>query len=513
MATTGLIDVPPVNSVIRRELWFARALRVLSALSVVCVLCFVVTMLRARHELTPVESIVGAQSSMLARDGTLYYGLKDYPYTVCAYMPIFYFLEAAFARLGAPVILAGRLVSFLALLASFAICWRIVMVYTENRYAAWIAMLLASSSALLLNWGTTAQVDMLAVTLSIAGFYQFSRYYIRGENTLFWAGLCAALAFFTKQTMLAAPAAMFVLLLVRNRKTALLFGSILGGSIAVIALAINAALSGRFFGNTVFANINPFDIEKLFQHLQYFALVPGALVLVLAAALSRLVRGRSFALVIYFGLSTLLFLALAGKVGSDFNYQLEATLLLIICVCAGLVELNFFELCFRNSKSWVTLLQVPLGVFLLVNYRMVVPETITRSLRENFFRTEMAAVEPYIRNASGRVFSTEPDPLLRLRGELDIEPLIYGLLVRAGRIDPEPLRRDLSNAALPLVILHDDIFHGTPDPNLEIGGLQPVHLAEVRQHYRLVNHIPGPYLGGIYVYQPIAARTPQAKDH
>jgi hypothetical protein len=137
----------------------------------------------------------------------------------------------------------------------------------------------------------------------------------------------------------------------------------------------------------------------------------------------------------------------------------------------------------------------------------VAPDSIARFWKENLFRTEMAAVEPYIRNASGRIFSTDLDPVVRLRGELDVEPLIYGLLVRAGRIDPEPVRRDLSRAALPLVILYEDISHPISDPSLEIARLQPAQLAEFRRHYRLVDHIPGPYLEGIYVYQPIAADT------
>jgi hypothetical protein len=489
----------------RTERLFGRALRVLSVLCVLSVACYLVTMVRARHELTGPESVVGAQSTMLAHDGTLYYSLKDYPYTVCAYMPIFYFLEAGFVRLGLPALLGGRLISFCALLASFWLCWRMTLLYTNNRYAAWIATLLASGSILLLNWGTTGQVDMLAVTFSMAGFYQFSRCYLRGESTLLWAGLFAAAAFFTKQTMLAAPAAMFILLLFKNRTRALLFGAALGGSIAALALGINALLDGRFFSNTVFANINPFDLGKLAQHLEYLALLAGPLLVVFAIAVPRLARSRSAPLVVYFGLATALFLLLASKVGSDSNYQLEPTLLLIVCTSAGLAELNFFELNFRGSKSWITLLQLPVAVFLLNNYRIAVPDTIGRFWKENMFRAEMARVEPYLRSSSGRIFSADLDPLVEVRGRIDIEPLIYGLLVGAGRIDPEPVRRDFARAAFPLVILYEDVSNPIPDPSLEIARLPPAQLAEFRRHYRLVDHIPGPYLGGIYIYKPLAA--------
>ncbi len=488
----------------RRERVFRGALRVFSVLSILFLMGYVFTMFRARHEFSQPESVVAAQSSMLEHDGTLYYSLKDYPYTVCAYMPIFYFLEAAGIRAGLPAILTGRLISLAALLASFALCWRLALLYTGNRYAAWIAALLAASSTLLLNWGTIAQVDMLAVALSMAGFYQFSRYYVRGENTLLWAGLFAAAAFFTKQTMLAAPAAMFILLLFRNRKTALLFGFALSGSIAAVALGINTALGGRFFANTVLANINPFDLEKLTQHLTYFGLISGSLVVALAIALPRMVRGRSAPLLVYFGIAAVLFLTLASKVGSDSNYQLEPTLLLIVCTCAGLVELNLFDLVFRNSRSYVTLLQGLVVLFMVQNYRIAIPDTIARYLKENLFRAEMAALDPYLNKANGKIFSVDLDPIALSRGRLDVEPLIYGLLVSAGRIDPEPVRRDLAAAAFPLVILYEDVDHPIPDASLEIARLQEVHLAELRKHYHLVDHINGPYLGGIYIYQPVA---------
>jgi hypothetical protein len=361
---------------------------------------------------------------------------------------------------------------------------------------------MAASSIPLLGWGSTGVVDTLAVSFSIAAFYQFSKFYVRGENTLLWAGLLSVAAFFTKQSMLAGPAAMCVLLLFKNRKTAILFGAALGGTIAALALGINAALNGRFFADTVFAMIQPFELDKVWLHAQYVGLVSGALILVFAATVAHLARSRSVAILVYFGFAVLILAAMTPKTGSDSNYHIEPTLLLIACVSAGLVEINFFELCFRNSKSWVTLLQIPVGLFLVMNYRLVVPEMLNRYFRETQARAEMTAVEPYIRAASGPIFAAEMDPVVRIRGRLDVEPIIYSLLVAAGRIDPELVRKDLSRGAIPLVILYEDLSNPLADQSREIGRLLPIHAEEVREHYHLVEHIPGPNLGGIYVYQP-----------
>jgi hypothetical protein len=82
------------------------------------VLCQLVIQFWAQNEFTQPESIVGAQATMLARDGTLYYDLNRYPHTVAAYMPFFYWLSAGLIKLGLPVFLAGRLWSSAAVQAS-----------------------------------------------------------------------------------------------------------------------------------------------------------------------------------------------------------------------------------------------------------------------------------------------------------------------------------------------------------------------------------------------------------
>src|ERR1700688_1400640 len=126
---------PPVVS------WFRRGMWVASALAALVILRYVATMRRTVNELSPPESVVAAQSLMLAQDGTLYYDLKHYPFTVCAYMPSFYWLQSGFIRAGWSAFHAGRWISFAALLGLIALCGRIALLYTGDRHAAWVASL------------------------------------------------------------------------------------------------------------------------------------------------------------------------------------------------------------------------------------------------------------------------------------------------------------------------------------------------------------------------------------
>lgn len=478
-----------------------------SVLAAIVLLCYVATMLWSANELSPPESAVAAQSLMLVHDGTLYYDLKHYPYTVCAYMPSFYWLESGSIRAGMPAFHAGRWISFAALLGLLALCGRLTLLYTGDRNAAWVASLAAASSSLLGYWGTIGQVDMLAAFFAVAAFYNYSRFEVRGANSLWIAGVYAALALFTKQTMVAAPAAIFLCLWMRDRKKALWFALLLGGGLAAAVLAVNAALDGRFLTNTVFANMNPFSGAKFLAQFRYFVSVSFGMLVIVAVSLGRMLRGRGLAPCVYLALAVLVFVGTAAKVGSDTNYQIESTLLLAVCTAIGLHQIKFFELYFQRSKSWITLLLIPLALHMAIGYRVSANALMARLVNEKLYRAEIEQLAPYVQPSGGLVLSTDFNSMVRLRQRMDIEPLIYNLLVSVHMIDPEPVRRDLERGAFSTVILSEDVFQPRQVRDAEIGTLPTIQLEEVRRHYRLVRHVPGPFLDGVYVYQPVLKET------
>ena len=383
------------------------------------------------------------------------------------------------------------------------VCGRIALLYTGDRNAAWVASLAVASSSLLGSWGTIGQVDTLAAFFAIAAFYNYSRFEVRGANSLWIAVVYAALAIFTKQTMVAAPVAIFFCLLTRDRKKALWFAGILGGGVAAAALAINAALDGRFLANTVFANLNPLSAAKLLSQFRYFVSISFGMLAIVAVSFGRMLRGRAFAPCVYLILAALVFLGTAAKVGSDTNYQIEATLLLAVCAAIGLHQIDFFQLYFARSKSWITLLLIPLALHMAIGYRVSANVLLGRLMNEKLFRAEIDQLKPYVQPSGGLVLSTDFNAMVRLRQRMDVEPLIYNLLVSVHKIDPEPIRRDLASGAFSTVILSEDVFQPAPFGDAEIGTLPSSQLEEVRKHYRLIQHVPGPFLAGVYVYQPV----------
>jgi hypothetical protein len=81
--------------------------------------------------------------------------------------------------------------------------------------------------------------------------------------------------------------------------------------------------------------------------------------------------------------------------------------------------------------------------------------------------------------------------------------------VHGGRIDPAPLTRDLEAGAIPVVILYWDLSKPF-DKDPELPALPDSQMDLIRKHYRMVRHVAGPYLDGVYVYQPLAqvSQTP-----
>jgi hypothetical protein len=474
---------------------------VLAVIVGACLATMLGTAMWAENEFTQPESIVASQSAMLARDARLYYSLQDYPYTVCAYMPVYYLLEAVLHLAGLPTRTAGRLISFTAFLALLVFAWRIVRLYTDDARYAWLAALLAGSTPLLLTWGTVGQVDMLAVASSLAAFYFFSRWWRSGDATLGRAGTFALAALFVKQTMIAAPAAMFVLLLIRRPRTALRFACAVGGVALALVVSINTLLNGRFLLNTVLTNINPFVLDKLHDQLGYFGVALG--ILLFTAMLGvRAARGRALsAPFLYLALALSVLLLTCAKLGSDSNYQLESAILIIICACISLHALDFFPRVACGSKHWVTLLPIALAMQFMIGFWMTGLALAARVTNEQQLTAETQALRPYLQ-ADGRVISTEVNATHQIRGAIDHEPLIYTLLVDAGRIAANRVQRDISDGRFSTIVLYENVFAGPPGFDAEIPSLPPAHLEAVRKRYRLVTHIPGPRLRGVFVYQP-----------
>lgn len=494
------------DSALKGRVVYQRILSVFSVLAALAIGLHAAVAVAAVNELTWVESIIAAQSRTFAEHGALYYDLRNYPYTICAYMPSFYLLEAGLYRLGVPLLQAGRLISLAAMLSILWLLWRTIKTYTGDKYAAWTGLVLAGVTQLLVSWSTVAQSDVLAVAFTLASLYFYSRHHVLGENTLTLAAICALAGLLTKQTVIAAPVAIFLLLIRPRPGLALQFAAKVAGVGGLIVLGLDFWLDGRFLFNTVFANLNPFAWYKFHQQLQAAFFAALCLLPIVALGVRRAFRAGLGGPFVYLACATLVFLATCGKIGSASNYRIELSIALILCTCLCLHALDFFPLVFRQSRSWVTLLLLPLGVYAVQNLRFISDSLRDEIAFERGFSAQTSALRPLLAG-KGRILSADINALFRTGRPVAVETLIYRLLVEAGRVDPTKLNLDLEAGVFSRILLYEDV-NQAPGTNPEIPRLTQAQSAIIRDRYRLVARIPGPYFYGLYVYEPRAASPP-----
>ena len=457
----------------------------------------------ARHSLTQVESIIAIQARMLAQGEGLYSDLDSFPYTVSPYGPLFYGASALLQLAGLAPLAAGRLVSIAALLATLWLCNSLMARWGIGEFERRVGLALLASAGVIGNWGVVAQSDMLALAFSVAALERYAAYEAnRNRGTLAAAGLFIALAIFTKQSFIAAGAAVCVALLISQWRRGLLFAGALAAAGVAAALGLQAVTGGGYLSNALLANLNPFAWSKLAQHVEHFVLVSGGLAIVAGSALAR--RGNLLpALHLYTGFSLAVWLLTAPKIGSDLNYQLEPTLALCLAAAWSLERLRFFELVARHDPRWVTLLQLPLLLHLVLNSGVAVQSGIARMAREQMAQQQLASLAPWLDPARGRLLSVEIDPMLHAERPLEVEPLIYTLLVEAGVTNPAPLSRALEAGEFSTVLLYQDFDDvASPEAHPELPSLPPSQLEILRTRYRRTAHVPGPLLNGVYVYEP-----------
>lgn len=472
----------------------------LLGMAVLSLAAYVFTALWASNEFSQVESIVGLQSRALSEGEPLYHTLTTYPFSVRAYMPIFYTVSAVLQRAGLEVLSAGRLISLAALGGILFLIWRTAWLYTRERAIAWLALALGSVSQLLAGWGTIGQVDMLAICLSFGGFYQFSRYRLEGVRSLDLAAWFCVAGLFTKQTVLAVPAAIALSLLLSEPRKALRFAAIVGGAGGVMVLTADWFTNGRFLANTVFANMNPFVLRKLAEQVtNAIPLFLPLLVIVgcgLVAARGRMQTEPFLHLAFAIGV----YILTAGKLGSERNYQLEIAVSLALCAGISLHSLDFAGHLARRSLHWITVLVLQLGVYGVQNVRIAYADLMGRYANELLLDAQYAEIGELV-SGPGRVLSTDSNLLLRAGKAIEVEPLIYRLLVEAGRIDPASVCHDLETQAFQSIVLYEDVS-GKPDLRPEIPRLTEPQMEIIRQRYQLQKFAAGPYVGGVFVYQP-----------
>lgn len=294
------------------------------------------------------EAAVAYHGLKFVQSGKIYPSINEPPYTPVAYMPLYYVLLGIPAKLGHlgldGVLRVGRTMSVLAYLLIA------LLVYRWGRREGAAPTLAFIGAALVIGqydafpWNVTARPDFLAILLTFLGLYVLSC--ADSEWLVMASGICLSLALLLKQSVIAAPLAAGVWLLLQRR---LRSAAILTASTVLPVLGCVAVLQVR--GDHFFANMSALGhaghssqgaldlVHREFGGANAEYTLIGLAIIGVVCAYLKPTASRTL-IALYFLTSWLVALRTISHIGSNYNYFLEPWAVSSLLAILGLMQLH-----------------------------------------------------------------------------------------------------------------------------------------------------------------------------
>ena len=430
------------------------------------------------------------------------------PYVISPYGPLLYWIEAPLVRWfgggSGAGFGAGRLLSLLATFAAGVLLVLLLHRWTGSWRTALLFGALYPCLPQVGVWAATMRSDSLAVMLSLAGLYVVAA----GDKTRRWASvLFPAAVFFlaailVKPTLVAAPAAVFLSMVVRKEwRAALGFGAAMVTGILLAFFWMQHVTAGAFLVQLAGSHPEPYTLR---HYLRVAAMVmreqaiPTAM---LAAFVVVSVKRRALTLPLLFIVMALLSTLSAGMAGASANHFMAWGA--AVCIGAGMA----YQLAEESADRFTRAL-VPLVLFAMVA-SVLATSTLSWLLWNDTSTTEgplqafgkwlpyqqrifpidtevprdCIELQDYLASLPGKNVVSENTGAAILAGKtlLVTDPYSYGQLVLAGKLPGTPLEQMLREHRVDAVVLGQDVARlRTADFNR----WPPSFLDAVEQNYK-----------------------------
>lgn len=433
---------------------------------------------------------------------------QGYPYVIASYVPLYYVVCGLAAKLTGPSFLGGRLISVLSALALALCCGLVVWDHTKRRFPAFLAGGMVLALPIIMVWSALMRTDMLALALSLAGFWLFQR----GRRT---TGIVLfALAVMTRWTNVASIAAALAgLLLQRKWKPALLWGAAQAVLILLLVFGANAATHGGMFDQLRLHTSSSLGKSWTWGQVGLLFSVatgewPVYFVLGALGAIWCAVRPPHRVIASYFALSWAIFFT-SGRIGSTFNYLMEPLAVGAIAIGIMWAELAALDLPkvsarYQSLARTVTLATLG-GMSGALALQMVASDlNLTYGislLRSKADGNSSAYVLQRIREAPGPTLCEDVGLQIQAGREVPLDPFEFTQLAHKGAFDPSHVYADVRAGKFPLIVLRFNPEKTGPDkdtgdwaagrwPDGIISAVRERYvLAEEREPYLL--YVPG----------------------
>ena len=400
------------------------------------------------HSLGYTEGAVLDQALRLARGQQIYVDVSTPPYRIANFPPVFIGLWAALARFAGPVFWPGRLIAALSTM-SIALCvWWIVKHFTTDRWAGLLAAGCFLWGRPMRAWTGLALTDSLAIACAVAGLAVI----IKASPQRRWLAVpFFVLAFFTKQTMVAAPAAAYLYLWLKgDRKQA---GTLLiahTAAIGIIFALLQWWTRGHFWTNVIGANLNDWQWHFFRKYTRELVeSLPVVLALAFAGTLIYLPHDRLRVTALYFLTSSTVAITV-GKVGGYWNYFIEVTAVASIMVGVMWALARPDLRLPRLGSARIVLASVILFQFASMWWRPPL-----RLQPANVDAAAQAQLERIVAAEPGEVLSEDMGVVARAEKQMWLRSFVTTQMSRAGWWDQSSILQMLRAKFFSLIIVFD----------------------------------------------------------
>lgn len=447
------------------------------------------------------EGLILSETALIQTGHSIYLALRPDQFISAPYPPLYYYLVAWLspANVGQAQnpFLVGRWLSLVAALFSvLAISAGVYATVPAIKFSGWRKLLPVGVSLVVglcflslpavTIWAARLRADMLMTGFQMVGLALVAwSVYSRRDWPAFLATVPFALAFFTKQTALAGPAAAGVFLLahfgLKWRKT-LLWAGVQFSAIGLPFLFIDWLTGHEFYGrlftyhNLPWLSTNFETYFSLFLQENAALLVLGGGLLLLTLVEMVVVWRRekfgrqtfftllqSVPLALWYWLASLVLLMGLGVSGADHNHFLPAEA--ANCLVAGTLAMRLLSL--PNLGRWLVLL-AGLGLWAQANFFSVPPTRyeIEFRLRDTAYQTQMSKIIAYAANAPGPILTNEAG-FLAMSGRATQTTNYYNDLFTLAALnkqklyDQNGLLERVRRKEFSLVLAPSDILNGT----------------------------------------------------
>ena len=430
-------------------------------------------------------------SDSFSRGESIYKDINTEPYITAVYTPLYYLVNAGLFKVLGSHLWVGRLVSLVSILAAAYFIYKIVYWKTESRLVAVPSGLLLFTVWYLSLWTVLFRVDSLALALTLAGMYVA----VRNLTTkgILWSVPLFVLAFYTKQVYLAAPLAVGIYLLLKDRKLAAQFGGLYVGLVSLLLGVAMWITGGYFWEHTFLVGSQPFSTGK-WAYLVVLAVLGAPAVLAVGSAylVSSLRKCRvPDVLLIYFLLALAIALVGMAKEGAWLNYFIES-----VAAASILVGLQL-----KRLESGGLLLPFAYGVVAalsLISARTWVIPSFPEYTSEAYSK-----ISGYMQEVGSDIISEDAALLMRNGGGILWEPSVFVLGGYYKTVwDQTPFVEDLESKRFDLIVLNYDVnTWWLPQGDL------PYPVPHERLTEEMATAIVGSYqlkdnIGNYWVYEP-----------